>query len=538
MRRALILVPILVVAFVAAACGSDQPEQVVDNVEYVSTTSTTTSTTTAASTTSTTTLALTPTTSTTTLALTPTTASTTTTAEAAPVGALKWRPCGDGIECATLEVPMVHDDPSQGTIRIALNRFAAAPEGRIGILLVNPGGPGGSGVELVEDMGWLLGIFLPGFDVIGFDPRGVGNSTRVSCIDDLDDQVFVLEDGEDPTALFEWTEAVWAACLQKSGDLALHVGTNNVARDMDLIREALGEEQISFLGYSYGSRIGAVYAALFPDRVRAMVLDGPVDPEDHISSASSVQGEGFEAAWSDFADWCDVDASCGLEAHGGAEVAFFTADALLAEGVLPAGERVLTRGEFQLGVAMALYSPYTWEELDRAFTEVLEQGEGWIFQSLTDMMMGRRDDGTYDGSQDVNYLVNCADDPLRPSQESLFAAVDAVADTFEHFGPGFRAMGGCGTLPEAVDPLHVAPANLVVPVLVIALEGDPATPMAWARGLTDSIGDAVLITSDGEGHTAFLSNSECVTDVVIAYLVDLVVPEDGWSCVEGADLSG
>ncbi len=191
-----------------------------------------------------------------------------------------------------------------------------------------------------------------------------------------------------------------------------------------------------------------------------------------------------------------------------------------------------------MGVAMALYSPYTWEQLGRAFTEVLGAGEGRIFQSLADMMMGRRDDGTYDGSQDVNYLVNCADDPLRPSQESFFVALDAVADTFEHFGPAFRAMGGCSALPESVDPLHVAPADLAVPALVIALEGDPATPMAWAHGLTDSIGDAVLITSDGEGHTAFLSNSDCVTDVVIAYLVDLVVPEDGWSCVEGEDLSG
>ncbi|MEE2697007.1 MAG: alpha/beta hydrolase [Actinomycetota bacterium] len=437
-----------------------------------------------------------------------------------------------------LTVPMVHDDPSRGTIQIALNRFVAAPEGRIGVLLVNPGGPGGSGVELVDDMGWLLDMVVPGFDVVGFDPRGVGNSTRVSCMEDLDDQVLVLEDGEDPTPLFELAEEYSAACLENSGDLALHIGTNNVARDMDLIRQALGEEQISFLGYSYGSRIGAVYAALFPDRVRAMVLDGPVDPMEHISSVSPVQGRGFEDAWSDFRDWCDADVSCGLEAHGGAEAAFFAADALLAEGDLPAGDRVLTRGEFQMGVLSALYSPYTWEQLDQAFTEVLEVGEGSIFQSLGDLMMGRREDGTYDGSQDVNYLVNCADDPFRPGRDSFFAAVDAVADTLEHFGPSFRSMVGCGALPESVDPLHVAPAGMALPALVVAMEGDPATPMAWASGLVDSIGDAVLVTSDGEGHTAFLSNSECVTGVVIDYLVDLVAPEDGWSCVEAAGLFG
>jgi pimeloyl-ACP methyl ester carboxylesterase len=433
---------------------------------------------------------------------------------------------------------MVHDDPSQGSIRIALNRQPAWPDGRIGVLLVNPGGPGGSGVELVAEMGFIFQQVLPGFDVVGFDPRGVGGSTPVSCLDDLDDLVFVLEDGEDPTEMFELEDAYSAACLENSGDLALHVGTNNVARDMDLIREALGEEQISFLGYSYGSRIGAVYAALFPDRVRAMVLDGPVDPEDHISSASSIQGDGFEAAWSRFAAWCDTDPSCGLDALGGAEAAFSAADALLAEGGLPVGDRVLMRGEFQMGVAMALYSPYTWEALAQGFTEVLVAGEGEIFQELSDMMVGRREDGTYDTSMAVGFLVNCGDDPLRPGQESFFEAIDAVADTFEHFGPSFRAMGGCGALPEAVDPLHVAPADLAVPALVIAMEGDPATPMAWARALTDSIGDAVLITSDGEGHTAFLSNSWCVTEVVIAYLAELVVPEDGWSCVEEEALSG
>ncbi|MBC8363911.1 MAG: alpha/beta fold hydrolase [Actinobacteria bacterium] len=520
MRREAFLAATLAVVLFGAGCGSDVPEQVLGNVEYISTTST-----------------VPPTTAVPTTAVPTTTTAVPTTTTEVPAGGLKWRPCED-LECSSIEVPMVHDDPSQGTIRIALNRYSARPGGRIGVLLVNPGGPGGSGVDLVADMGWILDQVVPGFDVIGFDPRGVGGSTPVACVEDLDDLVFVLEDNEDPAQLFELEDAFAVACLENSGDLALHVGTNSVARDMDLIREALGEEQISFLGYSYGSRIGAVYAAMFPDRVRAMVLDGPVDPAEQISSASPIQGRGFEDAWDNFSATCSDDPPCSLEVHGGAESAFATVDALLAEGDIPAGDRILTRGEFQLGVAMALYSPYTWGDLIQAFEEALDEGTGGGFQSLADMMMGRRDDGTYDNSQAVNFLVNCADDPLRPSQEAFSELVDAAADTFEHFGPSFRAMTGCGSLPESVDPLHVEPADLAVPVLVIALEGDPATPMAWARALADSIGDAVLITSDGEGHTAFLSNSWCVTDVVIAYLADLVVPEDGWSCVEQEYLSG
>ena len=521
------LAALLAATLVAGACGSsDGPARVVDSVQVVSTTSTTASSTTTnppASSSST------------------TTDPPTTTAPPASNGrgeALKWRPCGDGLECATLTVPMVHGDPSKGDIRIAVNRYQTSARERIGVLLVNPGGPGGSGVDTVVDFAWLIDVVVPGFDVVGFDPRGVGGSTRVVCLEDLDDTVPVLEKGGDTAEVLAFEREMLAACLANSGDLALHVGTNNVARDMDLLREALGEEQITFLGYSYGSRIGAVYAALFPDRVRAMVLDGPVDPEEHISDVSPVQGEGFELAWGNFAAACDANPSCLLAAHGGAEAAFFGVDDLLREGDLPAGDRILTRGEFLLGVAMALYSPYTWVELEGAFVEVLDSGDGTAFQGLADLMMGRNEDGTYDGSQDVNWLVNCADDPERPDPETQFAAADAVADTLPHFGDVFRAFHGCGGLPPAVDPLHVAPADLGVPAVVIAMEGDPATPMAWARALADSIGDAVLITSDGEGHTAFLSNSFCVTDVVAAYLLDLVVPEDGWSCSEGEQQLG
>ena len=318
-----------------------------------------------------------------------------------------------------------------------------------------------------------------------------------------------------------------------SGDLAVHIGTNNVARDMDRIREALTVEQITYLGYSYGTRIGAVYASLFPDQVRAMILDGPVSPTDHVSSFTPIQGQGFETAWSRFAQSCDNDRSCPLNQYGGAEESFnIVNETLKVSNFSVDGGRELTRGEFMLGTASALYSPFTWPDLINGFVAMIDNGDGSIHQELADQLAGRREDGSYDNSQAVLFLVNCADDPKRPSKEFIKEAVDAVADQLLHFGPAIRGDTGCAGLAESIDPLHVGEANLETPALVIAMEGDPATPIAWGPGLVDAIGDAVLISSNGDGHGAFLTNSECVTEVVFRYLTELVVPENGWSCKE------
>ena len=195
-------------------------------------------------------------------------------------------------------------------------------------------------------------------------------------------------------------------------------------------------------------------------------------------------------------------------------------------------DRELTESEFIWSVGAALYSPYSWPDLEGGIIEVLEEGTGVISQRLVDDYEGRKEDGTYDNSSAVGFLVNCTDDPNRPTEEEIAEEVDAVADQLEHFGSLWRSDTGCYGMPPSLDPLHIEQANLETPALVIALEGDPATPMDWARGLTDSIGQAVLITSDGEGHGAFLSNSECVTDTVLEYLWYLDVPIDGWSCEE------
>ena len=447
---------------------------------------------------------------------------------------IEWATCYENYECGDLQVPLDYADIDSGSISIALVRLPATSEPYLGSLLMNPGGPGGSGVELVGEWGEIWEMVFSNFDVIGFDPRGVGSSTQVLCPNDPDsDESWLLEDGEDTTELFVGATEHVEECLEMSGELFHHVGTNNVARDMDSIRVAVGAEKINYFGYSYGTRIGAVYASLFPERVRAMVLDGPVSPEEHPSAFSPIQGLGFENAWNRFAADCDSRVSCALNEYGGAEETFSSVTELLKDKNIPTeNNRELTESEFIWSVGAALYSPYSWPDLEGGIIEVLEKGTGVISQRLVDDYEGRKEDGTYDNSSAVGFLVNCTDDPNRPTEEEIAEEVDAVADQLEHFGSLWRSDTGCYGMPPSLDPLHIEQANLETPALVIALEGDPATPMDWARGLTDSIGQAVLITSDGEGHGAFLSNSECVTDTVLEYLWYLDVPIDGWSCEE------
>ena len=446
---------------------------------------------------------------------------------------LTWETCGSA-ECATLVVPLDHTDPGGPTIEMAVALLRAAAEPRIGVLVMNPGGPGGSGIEMLEWMGPAMANpdVLGRFDLVGFDPRGSGASTTVSCIDDFDDKIMVLGSETGLREVVADAEELVASCLERSGDLVHHVGTNAVARDIDLLRRAMGEEQISYLGYSYGTRLGAVYAALFGDRVRAMVLDGPVDPVERVSRPSRIQADGFEASWLAFVAACDAEPACPLGAVGGAEQAFADAVAVLAASPVPAGDRQVTHGEFYLGVLAALYSPETWPMLGEGLAEVVLSGSAVILQDLGDMLLGRRDDGSYDGSMDAMFLVDCADDPERPSPSKIFGASVAIADSLAHFGPAFAGSTGCYPLPAAVDPLYVGPADLVVPALVVYLEGDPATPPTWADALVVALGDAVVISSNAEGHGGYLANAWCLTDVVTAYLVELEVPVDGWSCQE------
>ena len=438
------------------------------------------------------------------------------------------------IECATLNVPLDHADPGGAEINLAVARLPATAEPRIGVLALNPGGPGGSGIEFLNWFGPYVAEtgLLGRFDLVSFDPRGVGASTPVRCGEDLDNEFVILGPDEGLPEVLQAAEEMVEACREQSGNLLAHVGTNAAARDLDLLRRALGEERLTYLGYSYGTRLGAAYAGLYPDQVRAMVLDGPVDPTEHPSRPTRIQADGFESSWTAFARWCADNLDCQLNAHGGADVVLDAVLAAAAVSPLPAGEREVTESEVYLGVLAGRYSPGYWPDMATGLFEVVDNGSAEILQAFGDLMAGRREDGRYDGSVDAMFLIDCADDPERPPPSEVYEANEAIAASLARFNSAFRGSVGCHPLPEAVDPLHMGSADLLVPALVVALEGDPATPPFWAERLALVLEDAVVVWSDAEGHGAYLAHSWCLTGPITDYLIDLVVPLDGWSCDE------
>jgi pimeloyl-ACP methyl ester carboxylesterase len=467
----------------------------------------------------------------------PTPGATTEPTSGATTGTLDWMPCDDidGLECATLAVPLDHADPGGEQIDLAIVRQPAGdPGARIGSVVFNPGGPGGSGREFLE----LARLTVPTevadvFDLVSFDPRGVGMSTPIDCELTIDDGIALVPDG-DRTAwdrLLRTGLEELSTCTADPTALLSLAGTNNAARDLDLIREALGDERLTYVGFSYGTRLGATYAELFPDRVRALVLDGGVAPRIELDRE---QGAGFDQALDHFAAACDADPDCLLREVGPTlDVLAGLRTEIAEQGSFPTDDpdRVLTPGELDLGVASALYSKDAWVYLSQALYLAEVQGDGTLLQVLADRLVGREPDGTYSNQTESGAFVNCADDPARPDADAVWAEADAAADASRSFGPFLRADTGCLGFPDPVDPLVIGPAAGSAPILVIGTTGDPATPYEWSVELADSLDAGVLYTVEGEGHTAYTS-IDCVAPVVNAYLIDLEVPAEGGSCAD------
>ncbi len=483
---------------------------------------------------------------------TPTTTETATTAEPASgestTRPISWTDCDTGesllvvpLECATVVVPRDHGDPDGASVDIAVARVPAGdPANRIGSLVFNPGGPGASGIEFLGAAALLVSSSISDrFDLVGFDPRGVGDSTALDCDIDWDDNVSVLTDGDDGgwNDLVAEAETFVADCPDATADLAPFVGTNNAARDLDLVRQALGDDRLSYVGFSYGTRLGATYAELFPDRVRALVLDGAVKPTNDLAALGAEQNVGFDRALENFASACDADADCILRELGPTLDVF----AGVQSEVRSAGSfetddpgRVLTPGEFDLAVRSALYSKGLWPFLAQALYIAEVDTDGTLLQILVDNYLGRQQDGAYTSVQEANTFINCADDPNRRSIEDLRIEANEAARSSKYFAELNRADTGCFGIDDALDALVVGPAAGAPPILVIGSTGDPATPYEWAVELADFLDSGVLLSVDAEGHTAYLT-IDCVTPVVEAYLVNLDVPADGTTCSDNAE---
>ncbi|HZD65015.1 MAG TPA: alpha/beta hydrolase [Acidimicrobiales bacterium] len=466
-------------------------------------------------------------------AATPTTAS--------PRVPLTWTPCGGPYQCAKLPVPLSYAHPAGPTIDLALIRLPATnPGARVGELVVNPGGPGASGVRLVrQDASLFSPALRRQFDIIGFDPRGVGESAPVHCQngDALTRFLDLNPAPVDPagvTALARASRQFAQSCLAGSGrQLLANVGTVNAARDMDRIRAALGQPKLTFLGFSYGTFLGATYAEEFPTRIRAMVLDGGVDPALGALQSDLQQGQGFEGDLHDFLAHCGGDATCPLNGDpGGAQAAFTKALARIRRGPpLPTGgPRRLHAGEGYLGIVAALYDRSTWPVLAQGLDQVLH-GTGTTLLALSDAYTERQPDGTYTNTTAADTAITCAD---QPAPRNL-SAYQAAAARFAKVAPTFGELEAYASLVCAYWPIpptghpHPLRAPGSPPIVVVGTTGDPATPYGWAVALAHQLEHGVLLTHVGVGHTAY-GDSGCVRHHVDAYLINLTVPPPGTVC--------
>ena len=451
---------------------------------------------------------------------------------------LDWQPCREDFECAELEVPLDYAEPDGETIGIALLKVPARDaDRRVGSLVVNPGGPGAPGTEYAASAALVFrDPLLDAFDVVGFDPRGTGSSAPVDCLSDAELDDYVSDDPDPDTAAERatyagWVERLGAGCVERSGDLAAHVSTVEAARDMDVLRAALGESALTYFGASYGTKLGSTYADLFPDRVGRLVLDGAVDPTLTNRELNLEQAAGFETALRAYAEDCAAD-GCRLGD---------TADEVLEsirgfidrveQGPLPVGERELGVGNAFYGIVAPLYNAEYWRILTQAL-ELGIQGDASLLLQLSDLYTSRGADGYTDNSAEAIYAINCLDDPTAIEQADVPAEVAAFEEASPTFGTVFAwSLTGCGGVQvEAAEPAPEIDAPGAAPILVIGTTRDPATPYDWAVSLADQLESGVLLSRDGDGHTGYNAGNACVDQAVHGYLIAGEVPEDGLSC--------
>jgi pimeloyl-ACP methyl ester carboxylesterase len=456
---------------------------------------------------------------------------------------VSWAACGEAFECATVQAPLDWDAPDEGTIDLALRRVAATGgEGeRIGSLLINPGGPGSSGVDF---LGYARDVFsdrlLAAFDVVGFDPRGVGQSSAVSCgdpaaVDRYLTSDFPVDDEADLQAARDAARAFGEACAEATGPLLQHIDTVSAARDMDLLRAVLGDERLHYAGFSYGTLLGATYAGLFPENVGRLLLDGAVDPSNGVEELVIGQAVGFEEALRSYVEYCQGGPGCPLtgDVDEGMQQIADLMDSIEARPLRAGQGRELNATMAFYGLVVTLYDDQSWTYLTLALEEAITQSSGAIFLELANIYLDRTPDGTYGSNQMLAFTaINCLD---YPAEETSYAELDQLARTVEAqaptFGRDFVMAAGCETWPvqSVREPAPIA-ADGAPPILVVGTTGDPATPYEWSVALAEQLVSGVLLTWQGEGHTAYGRAGECVTDAVDTYLIDGVTPPEGTVC--------
>jgi pimeloyl-ACP methyl ester carboxylesterase len=453
-------------------------------------------------------------------------------------GTVAWHPC-NGIECGSLSVPLDFRHPDGPRITLALARLPARKKAR-GVLFANPGGPGGSGVDLLRESADIFPAEIrDSFDLVSWDPRGVGASSPVHCLDDLD--AFYAVDHDPATAAqvaqnVDASRAFVAGCRKHSAAILPYLSTTASARDIDAIRVAIGVPQISYVGFSYGTFLGATYADLYPTHVRAMVLDGAIDPALSYADTSIDQAKSFEADLDAFFAYCSGASDCTF-AHGSDPAQSYDdlARTIAAEpipGVVSGEQRTLGPGELDLGVAGALYSGADgYKALASALAEAA-RGAGGQMLALSDAYTGRQRNGKYTNETDAFYATGCIDAPAPPTVTAVAVLAARAARVAPHFGASTVWLGlPCTYWPVAAEaaaaPIHAPGAP---PIVVVGALHDPATPYAWAQSLARELKSGRLLTASGNSHTSYGRGDQCVDDTVDAYLLRLQPPAAGAQC--------
>jgi pimeloyl-ACP methyl ester carboxylesterase len=436
-----------------------------------------------------------------------------------------------GLDCARLQVPLDYAAPNGRTAQIAVLRHRT-DRAKVGSLVLNPGGPGGAGLGFAAS---FVGVYGGGpFDVVGFDPRGVGASTpALDCRTPAEERAQRAEPddgtGEDVARSEAKTREYIAKCEQRSGgrDVLANVGTRDVARDLDVLRAALGDRQLTYVGYSYGTRIGTTYGEMFPGNVRAMVLDGALDPTQSESDALVAQYAAFQHAFEAYAADCAAKPGCPLGADPKAATAVYQSlTRPLRKAPVPAGNgRTLSYSDATVGTIAALYTPAAWPALTKALA-ALRAGDGSGLLELAD--------GYYGVDDDAHTAIDCVDEDRttdRAALQQTAVRVNAAAPFVDSGVAPIAALDTCGLWPvPPTSTPHLPHAAGLPPTLVISTTGDPATPYAAGVRLAAAL-HGRLLTVEGTQHTAAGEGYSCVDKVVAAYLLDLQLPADGARCV-------
>jgi pimeloyl-ACP methyl ester carboxylesterase len=457
---------------------------------------------------------------------------------------IEWGQCElVGEDCGSVEVPMDWGDPKGPTIRIAVNRIAATSSGkRIGSLLVNPGGPGASGVDYLDSLASSLPAAVrEAYDIIGFDPRGVGSSSPVRCYDSgqMNQYLDWWPEKMDTAGIIDYreqTQAFAQACLQRTGQMLGHVDSVSVARDMDVIRAVLGDKTLNYVGFSYGTLLGALYAENYPQQVGRLILDGAIDPSEDSATSTLAQIASFEKSLRAYIASCQEGTGCPLT--GGVEGGLKTIhDLIAAQAANPLTTdygRDLSVQTALMGVLMCLYDDQLWTELTAALDTALTKKDGTALMQLADYYFDRdSQSGAFQSNMfEAFAAIGCLDDPV----DARRAAMDTMAGRLKEAAPTLGEFSSYGEVSCAEWPYaatggpHKVTAKGAAPIIVVGTTGDPSTPYESAVSLADQLESGVLLTYEGEGHTAIGRSNECVEKAVADFLVGGTAPKAGTKC--------